>query len=525
MGRKSLLAITTISMLLVGCGTSNISSSLLESSAISSNSSLEPILSVSSQEYSSISKSSISSSSKSLTEQEIAQSRLDEFLSIFKSDIGLNKTFTIKEDERVGETKRILDSYYSGEVTSTELSNEANYSKTISHNGEDGTGFYNLKCTLEEEDEKTVAIEKSGDSYNLYDSASDHFFQVDSEYLYNEYVARDQVGSIFEYDSLEISYFDQYQAEDNDVKAWIGEDLFKCLSLKDFSNNEYKEKDGNKEFTIITGTKSSFNGSKVPSKPTGRTYYTAGTFDCQYTLTLVWNDDGIVSFSSLYSKSYTQLTDDLSIKQSFTHCSYQKEIVFKASDILEESPLIDKNGLTDNGNISSTSLFVMPLKDGSYEYASISGLMGDAISSSDILSKSAFESGIGINIYEDINKKKKVDLDSLKLKSYSKTYYVDFAVPNRTSYVIMETAIRKKSDISKGDISFKSVKWSEYISGPLASWMPEDYVIVGYPESTYFATTELVVLASNDKLPTINSNKMSLKGGCYYVIRNCADEK
>ncbi|MCQ2772628.1 MAG: hypothetical protein MJ238_05095 [Bacilli bacterium] len=527
MYRNKALAIIITSMLLTGCGSPT--SSSFESSVVDSSSSNQPInSSVVSSTSMTHSSSSISSSSQELVEDD-GVIDLSDIERAFRGNIGKDKTFTINQSREMSDSH--LSSTKKGEETTEEIVEEAGEKSVeiLSSDGENGVGFYSCISSIwngssKEDHQKLITVEKEDDQHVAYNGDSLISNIVDDEYLYFVLFEDSPVVELAAVEGLDVSYFKKFTVSPDYIKNAMGADAFQQLVLDNYFNIEFGSKDGVYWQSFICGTTTTFREPRIPSKPDGRKYITNASFDYRYSLAIEWNDEQLIGLSiDIWETSIKSVYDFSTTKT--TERSYRNSYSASIDNRMTEIPSHDKTKFENQGIVDSKASFVIPLSSGEYEYRLIDGKMGDDVSNLDILSRSALESEIDVNVYEDIALKKKVDLSSLKLKSHAKTYYIDFTVPKRTSYVIMDTALRRKSEISKGDITFKSTRWTEIISGPLASWMPDDYVIIGYPDSTYFTTTELQVLASNDKNPTININKMSLKGGCYYVIRNCADEK
>lgn len=522
MRNKIIMLLPSVSLVLAACSTAIESSSSEESSIVSPETSS---LVLSSNSETKSSSSSKKSTSRPEGEHDF-QWDLDDVLEIIKNTVDRNKSFTINEDKFIQETATSTQIPYDGESVKNSIIKTSQHQNTYSHDGENGTGFFLSSGKINDngnktDDNKKEVIEEKGGEYLSYSESSKSFHKVDSDYAFYSLFSSNPVVEFAYHSRLEMPYFDRYYATPGETKAWIGEDFYQYLVLKNFANQEYEEKNGIKKLVVIVGTSSTFNGPKLPAFPNGMTYITSGTFDCQYTLEIEWKDEELVSFSSVFAKSFTVARDDFENVRVLTHDSFEENIKVSFKDGMETKPTLDVADYRDLGLVQSSAVFYVPLKQGVYRYSEHTGMMGEPINLNNIISKEMVEAGIKVNIFEDEYKNRKLDPSSITHKSFNKKYYIDFVVPSKVVYVLMEQMVRTKADIAKGDFTFKSHAWTDLLSDPLASWTPEDFTV----GSKSYKTAHLLLQASSDRNPNLNFDKISLRTGNYYVIQNCADEK
>lgn len=515
---KNLLSILSVSMILASCGggeTSSISSSKQEGSPYS-----QVIPASISSEKSSSSSSQSSSSSSTANGVHNYQHDLEDITALLKSVVGREKSFTINSTNEHGPLESVRTIV--GDVENIEKNDNIVTEKvTLIHNGSDGTGYYKYEGVGETPITSEGFVQKENASYKQYDVSNKTSSTVDSDYLYYATFSDINLVQLANLPKITLSYFEKYYSSIDIVRAAAGDDVASSISLKNFSSTDFSEKDGIKKIILIYGTKSLFKGSTYPVGPDKSESLIGATYDNQMTLTIEWTDKEIVSFSSVHGSSYTKTIDDNKGKVTTTQISYRDTQFSTIKTSMDAYPTYSTNGYADNGVVSSEATFYVPLKEGNYTFVTIDGAMNDPISTETIVGNNLADYGLGVNVYEDRDKTKKVELSTLSFKSYDTTYYIDFTVPKDKSFIVVQHCLRSKEDLKRGDLTFKIYKYTTELSKVTSTWTPSN---VTRDDGHEFQSIGIEVITSSDRFAKANGKTISVKGGNYYVIKNNADE-
>ena len=411
-----------------------------------------------------------------------------------------------------------------------------NADETYAYNAQDKTGYiaaYNDSSSGKMELSGLEWVEKNNNNYKRYYWNEGWIYDVDDEYALHGLLA--SIGTTGYYiDELSTDFSFDVRIFEGNIISGIRSDFDEgCYgevsAIGSISAAYSKDAQGNNTLSFETSINVVYVAPELPE-----TLHDEYLIDVQghqdFGATLVFDNNGLKSISEhreeylkLTTLTYYGRTEEVNIDTGDS-----KNTVERKYEPLKEHP--DTSSFVDNGVQNSGVRLVLPQGD---DMAYAHGEIGDSVSFSnaDVVGTAAATAGVTHEIYKDPEFKEKLDISTVKVKSYEQTFYVKVIVPEDIVFVRYLAIGRWPKNYGTDYLAYNLIKSDVYVGDPKDNYCIPAYTLTNkydsdgvlYPTVTCAPTSAEVYYTDDENVVIKNKKFVELKAGHFYCIQYIAD--
>ncbi|MCQ2798810.1 MAG: hypothetical protein MJ220_02905 [Bacilli bacterium] len=411
-----------------------------------------------------------------------------------------------------------------------------NADETYAYNAQDKTGYiaaYDDSSSGKMELSGLEWVEKNNNNYKRYYWNEGWINDVDDEYALRGLLAYiDTTGYYIEGLSTDLSVSIRIfeGSLSSGIKSDFDEGCYGEVSAIGSISAAYsKDAQGNNILSFKTSINSVYVAPELPE-----TLHDEYLIDVQgyqdFAATLVFDNNGLKSISEhreeylkLTTLAYYGRTEEVNIDTGDS-----KTTVERKYEPLKEHP--DTSSFVDQGVLNASVRLILPNGD---DMGYSIGQIGDSVSftAATVVGTEAALAGVTYEIYKDPEYKEKLDISTVKVKSYEQMFYVKVIVPEDIVFVRYIAVGRWPEYYGTDYLAYNLVKSDVYVGEPKDNYCISAYTLtnrydndgVFYPTVTCAPTSAEVYYTDDEDVVIKNKKFIDLKAGHFYCIEYIAD--